>query len=329
MENTAVAWKGHGQTPFGYNYNNKEKKLVINKEQAKRLREIYAFTLNEKFPSAHKVAAYLNKKGIKSSRGKLWSYKTVRYLFEETKLWFYAGYKNDQRGEWEPIINKEIAQRIINKKVFIATSSRPRTRVYLLTGLDLLKCGLCGYSIKAARSVNPHTENLYYRCASKTYRDKDACDSKVWPMKEIDDLVLNDLTIHITHAPEKIETYTKQFEAKRNKEAEQSINHISYKINKLIQAQNSSTSSKQIEQLNKYISEKLQEKNHLLTLKQESFDTNLLFSKAKHIKSFPIQEQRGLLKRFIKRITLSKDKVIIDYNFCFAPNKYSQTLSIK
>lgn len=337
MESTLIAWKGHGQPPFGYSYNKKEKKLVINLEQAKHLKEIFAFALKKrasfekKSPSLHEIAQYLNDKKVLSSRGKKWSYKTVRYLFEAEKLKFYSGYKNEQPGEWESIIDGKTAQKLIDKNVFsVAEKPRPRTRVYLLTDLDVLKCGSCGSSVKAARSITPKRENLYYRCAAKTYRGKDACsDSKVWPMEAINNLVVNDLVVHISNAPEKIEKYTKQFEAKRNKEAEESINKISQEIIKIIDKQNSSTDVSDITELNKKLTSKLEEKNRLLTLKQSAFDTRLVWNKAKKLNTLSVEDQKGLIKRLVKKITLSKEKLIIDYNFCFAPNKYSQILLIK
>lgn len=338
---SSPSWKGHGKTPYGYMYD-ENTNLVVNKEQAAHLKEIFNFALKTTKPnkvkhSALSIAVHLNEKGIKSASGKSWSYKTVSYLFEEKRLLFYSGFNKvvveekvkEIRGNWEPIITREMAKELIKlKTVGKEDKPRPHRGKYLLTDMDILKCGSCESSIKATNSITKSGSIKYYWCASKAYRGKSACsNSGVWRLEETENYILTSLLSHVQVGPDKISSYTTSSEKKRNQELSLTIANINKNISEMLEQQNITQNNKEIERLNTQIGKLNLEKNKLLLSKQDTFDIALI-KKAKQIHKLEIDEKKKLLKGLIHKIYLFKEKIEIEYRFYFAPGKNKTTINL-
>jgi site-specific DNA recombinase len=172
-------WNG-GIPPFGYD--RKEKKLVINEQEAACVREAFDAFLQTRSLAA--VRKRINSK-YKTRAGKAFSKSSIFVMLRSAA---YAGKMNygDQQfqGEHEPIVSEG--------KFFKAQSlmkeSEPRTetkidREYLLTGL--IRCQECGsimtptYTKKTGKNGKP--EYVYYYRCTKTYQE----NWKACPIKSV------------------------------------------------------------------------------------------------------------------------------------------------
>lgn len=171
----------NGSPPFGYcyeRYKNKynEKGLVINDEEKEIYRYIIERALEDMSP--HSIAWDLNKKNIRTRRGKRWSNVAIyRILQNETYLGKIISnkqkgdghkikkpsaeeYRKLPREEWvivenchEPIITEEEFNKIqvlIEKRRLLPTSARTSKGEF--TGV--LKCGVCGHTMQVQKRKN-------------------------------------------------------------------------------------------------------------------------------------------------------------------------------
>ncbi len=130
------------------------KKLVPNEDEAPVIREI--FRMYAEGMGLSKIAEYLNKKGIKTRRGGMWTKSTLYDIVRNEKyigVYTYAkGTKSNHRakrddviyieGAIEPIIDEELWKKVnerIKQYRYVSGVSR---HSYLLRGLVV--CGICG-----------------------------------------------------------------------------------------------------------------------------------------------------------------------------------------
>lgn len=170
---TSGFWHG-GPPPFGYRLENK--KLVVEKEEAKWVTKIYEESL--KGASTLDVKKLLDSKGVAPRRKNgLWSLGSIQALIKNTH---YIGYYNyhDKKVNTVikvscPAIVEENAWKAVNyskTRVISRTQQKnPTKKFYLLR--DLMFCGHCGRPM-SARSKPAKNENLYY-CPNKERDWKD------------------------------------------------------------------------------------------------------------------------------------------------------------
>ena len=152
-------WNG-AHVPLGYNYDEKTKYPIINKEEAKSVKLIFDLYLDLQSTTA--VARYLNNHAIKTKRGGSWGSKSICDIIHNP---FYYGtlrynYRESARGklkdekDWivkdnnhEAIISKEQWDKCnaIMEENAEKNQSRLRKRVSVqhIFG-DILFCGSCG-----------------------------------------------------------------------------------------------------------------------------------------------------------------------------------------
>ena len=158
-----------GPSPFGYR--SKDGVVWIVENEAKTVRMVFRLYL---VPggSLRGVAAELNRRGIKSPRGKVWRVSSVRAILQRRKYTGTFVYGDQNAGKYfamrdgeviprrksdkaissDPIVHLDRFEAIVNQKTFDRaqakladrkTETAPRTaRQYLLTGL--VHCGDCG-----------------------------------------------------------------------------------------------------------------------------------------------------------------------------------------
>lgn len=125
-----------GPRTFGYRYENRQ--LVIDPEEAKRLRSGIQRALAGE--SLRSICVSWNELGVLTSQGKnLWTGSTLQRLLISPRI---AGYnKAGVKGEWEPIIDRETHERLLRILDDPARKRRAPIRKYLLTGL--VYCQTC------------------------------------------------------------------------------------------------------------------------------------------------------------------------------------------
>jgi site-specific DNA recombinase len=191
-----------GEPPIGYKVNQETKKLETDPEFKEIPLIIFDLYVN-KGMGTFKVAEYLNKRGLKTKNGNLWSRETVNKLLRNQAYIgsvVYGTRRNklqreyDDSGkmtkkkvqiridkkEWQivenahaAIIDKEIfyeAQRILMSK---SHNRAPRRAYHPLTGI--LICGKCNEGMVCQKRSHNKKEYRYYIC--KTYHKfgRDVC----------------------------------------------------------------------------------------------------------------------------------------------------------
>ncbi len=183
-------WNG-GIPPFGYKKENK--KLFIDKTEAKTITFIYKTYINT--GSLAKTYNKLKQRNIKNRQGKGFTKSNLGYILRNivyTGKVKYAG--KIYHGIHQPIISKkvfELAQKIHNKK-------KRKFRVYkkFLFG-GLINCKECGSKMTTCftnkRSKRKLRRYYYYRCTSTYHKDWQACLTKQVSATRLERYILENL----------------------------------------------------------------------------------------------------------------------------------------
>lgn len=162
----------NGIAPYGYNYNPRLKKLEVNREQAKIVREMVDRYLNG--TSTTDIAWDLNRRRIPSPRGGNWTSVTITRIFKSLVYQGhvvgnkYEGNPNKKKSqtsrkfrvlpesEWiivrnchEAIIKEEEYEKIMERLKSNTHKRRYDNKINTFTGL--IKCGYCGETMHHKR----------------------------------------------------------------------------------------------------------------------------------------------------------------------------------
>ncbi|WP_027340200.1 recombinase family protein [Halonatronum saccharophilum] len=175
-------WNG-APTPLGYDYNSDTQKLIINSDEAQRVK--YIFNLYQQHKSLLKIQDILNKEGIKSKNDSKWHTKTLNQILRNPiyKGTYRYNYKESGRGdikdEEEWVVVEDCFPAIISKDQFkdvntILNENRNRMHTevkYTHVFSSLLKCGDCGESYLAYldRARSDGYRPSAYRCKANYF----------------------------------------------------------------------------------------------------------------------------------------------------------------
>jgi len=183
-------WNG-GIVPYGYKVENK--KLVINENEAKIVRQIFESYITS--GSVAKIYNELQANGIKDRNRLSFSKSRISYILRNviyTGKIKYAG--KIYQGVHEPLISKDIfnlAQEIHKKKKRVLRLYKN----YLLVGL--IKCKECGSYMTPSYTNKWKQGKLrryyYYRCTKTTKRNWDACSTKMVSADRLEKYVFENL----------------------------------------------------------------------------------------------------------------------------------------
>ncbi len=167
-------WNG-GTAPYGYG--KKDKKLVVNPEEAKVVRFMFQQFADD--PNLARMRAELHRRGWLTRAGGKWGKAVLHHILRNP---VYCGetrfLEHTYKGEHESIVDETLFKRV---QTAPPNRTHERTRIqrtFLLKGLA--KCGDCGsfltphYTQKRRKdgSVNRIS---YYRCTRTIHHDKNAC----------------------------------------------------------------------------------------------------------------------------------------------------------
>lgn len=192
-------WMG-GCPPLGYNPKNRE--LIIDKDEAKIVEDIYQSFIETE--SVTETARAMNQLGHKtktweSEKGKLYqgvafSKKAIRHILQNP---VYAGKIKHKskvyQGKHKSIIDPEIWEK--TQGIFTHKENKiinPMTRVSappLLKGI--LTCGCCEVSMTPSYCMKKNgTRYRYYTCSSKMRLSSEKCAIRTVSAAEVEDLVI-------------------------------------------------------------------------------------------------------------------------------------------
>lgn len=302
-------WRGW-RPPYGYAIKNKN--LVIMPAEAKIVKHVFSLAL--KGQSKRDILYYLNKHKILSKSGKEWSSGTLSYLFKEDKIMFYAGYIKGEKAGFEPIIDLKTAKLLIKK--FVGEKiSRPHTKEYLLSNIDILRCGYCDGKAKSSAIPSGNKIVDYYLCSNRQMygAQSDKCvGSKTIPQNKVNEKILTDLSIQLFNKDleNNLEVYRKRIK----KIVDLQAKTVDTGIAELLDKQYSIKDRKELGGLAKTMKLLLNKRQAIVSPVAKIADLKEIKS-AKRIKFLTLSEQKEIIKKLIYRINLFADKVIVEYNF--------------
>lgn len=181
-------WNG-GPAPFGYN--RKDKKLVINRKDAKSIQFLFDTFIQTK--SLAETYDIVRRKNILNKKGNILSKSHLVYIIQNLLYLGKIKYKNEvYEGLHDPIISLD--QFNMAQKVFKAKKKRiTLTKAFLFTGL--IKCDDCGSSMTPCFvNKNIRKRYYYYRCVSTFKHSWDSCNLKQINADKLEDYVIDKLT---------------------------------------------------------------------------------------------------------------------------------------
>jgi site-specific DNA recombinase len=198
-------WSG-GLPILGYDVDARKKKLVINEEEAARVRAIFALYLEQRglLPVVEELArrGWCTKRtstrqgrvrgGRPFTKGSLYQLLTnVTYLGQ-------VRYKNEVHpGEQPAIVDRGVWQQVqgilAENGQAQAAAERSRSRA-LLQGL--LRCRPCGCAMTPAHVTNGNKRYRYYTCSAAQKKGWHTCPSKSVPAAALERYVLDQIGSH-------------------------------------------------------------------------------------------------------------------------------------
>lgn len=192
-------WTGGGLI-LGYDIDRTARRLVVNLEEAKQVRDIFALYLEIK--SLLATAAEINRRGWsrkswtsrggKRTGGGFWNKSNLLAFLRNVAYLGKVEYEGKiYPGEHEAILDEktwEKAQAILNHNARDRGASTRNKHGALLRGL--LKCGCCGYAMTHSYTQKGTRRYRYYLCLTAMKRGWSECTTRSVPAQEIEDFVL-------------------------------------------------------------------------------------------------------------------------------------------
>lgn len=199
-------WSGGSTVPVGYRYSIPDNKLYVDEYEAMQVREVFElFLLGVPYKT---ISDRMNKKGYaysgRSGHIGHWDPKRIKYVLSNR---LYIGYirHHDQwfPGDHEPIIEEETfnrAQTLLEQRIELNEKYKKKRQGQTSYLGGLLFCAHCGarYAKQAGKRWKGNEPPLYYTCYSRSKKVskmvKDPhCQNKNWRMKELDDIIINEI----------------------------------------------------------------------------------------------------------------------------------------
>lgn len=188
MTQRAKEGKWNGGQCFGYDA--KEKKLLVNEEEASIVKEIFAYA-DQGF-GYKKMVGILNRKGYTTKRGNVFSIGTLKVILDNPvyigKIRFnqHENWSEKRRsgknkdpiivdGEHEAIIPEDLWERVQQKRSARSYKAVQSDQPYILT--KLIRCPQCGAGMVAGKSKSANKTYRYYKCGTFHNKGASECSS--------------------------------------------------------------------------------------------------------------------------------------------------------
>jgi site-specific DNA recombinase len=196
-------WVG-GMPLLGYDVDPRDSKLVVNPQEAERVRAIFALYL--KYQGLVKLAAELDKRGWQTKRwqtrkgafrgGLPFTKTNLHHLLTNVVYLGKVRYKQEVHGgEHEAIVERKVFERV---QASLRRQGRRKLvrqqSCALLKGL--LRCRPCGCSMSPTHSQKNGRRYRYYVCLNACKRGRQVCPSKALPAALIEDWVVEQVRKH-------------------------------------------------------------------------------------------------------------------------------------
>jgi site-specific DNA recombinase len=194
-------WVG-GHPLLGYDVDPHGSKLVVNEEEARRVRAIFELYL--KHQGLIPVVQELEKRGWLTKRwqtrkghfrgGQRFTKSSLHHLLTNPVYLGKVKYKKELHpGEHEAIVSPKVWQRVqdLLRQQCNGTSARTESHA-LLKGI--LRCQPCDFAMTPAFAAKPGKPRYrFYACVNALKRGRQACPSRYLPAKRIESMVIEQI----------------------------------------------------------------------------------------------------------------------------------------
>jgi|GEM_PF-5964958 len=313
-------WLG-GYAPKGYKYNPATKTLEVDQEAADGVIRILEGALDH---SPLMLSRDLKKEGVTITP------RQIRRIIEPSKILFYAGQIEDYdgnviNGQWPAIIKKDLAKRIQRAKRHRRVVAPGSTRAkYMLTGLGIFKCRICGRTVKTFTSGSKATKEKwqYYKCSSIQYGE-DCSNKKMWRMYVIDNAVWKLAVNDLNNIVEIERAYSQKVKAMNESPVaealEKKLNLVQVKQARLVEAVETGSLpieliSKRFQGLREQESEIVQQiDEQTKNIYKPDFDAlKEAYENINFATDFTLHQKRIILKMLFHKIELSRGSIYLE-----------------
>ena len=193
-------WNG-GTEPIGYDYDSNDDMLYPNEYEQIQLRELRELFLNG--VALRTIETIFHEKGYKHKHGE-WTPKAMRRVLRSKLYLGYLMYKDVwYKGTHLATLDIDTHEKLValldqRKESYEALGIKPGAQTTYLGGM--LYCKQCGgkYAKQSGKKRNGNPPPLYYSCYSRSKKVKRMikdpnCKNKNWRMRELDDIVFNEI----------------------------------------------------------------------------------------------------------------------------------------
>lgn len=241
MQKRAEKGFWNGGTIFGYD--SVDKRLVINEQESKIVREIFEMRAQGK---GYKIIVNtLNNRGVKTKKDKNFSIPGVKLILNNQMyigkmVWRKHKDWNTKRraGKIEPLIVEGMHKGIIEPELWLRvqevnefqkrsfTTNRNFNGNFFLTGV--LKCPKCGSGTVMSKIRKPNSNDYHYYYMCQAYHSKGiaVCNTNLIKKEEIEQKVLNEISFLVNNE-DIFNKLINELNKENNKDNEVYINEIS------------------------------------------------------------------------------------------------------
>lgn len=248
--------------PYGYIRDKATQKLILGDDtEVNAVKLIFDLYVNRNLGS-FKIAETLNKQGITTSKGNMWSRKTIKDILKneayignivhgKTRYKYLQNLEGNgktikeikvDKDDW--VIVEDAHPGIIDKVTFEKAQQILKSRnigqtfkhvKHPLTGL--LKCGKCENGMVCQKRSGSKKDYRYYICKTYHKYGRDVCSQTNINADEIEKIIYEDLLNELIKYKQELESNTNDisFSEKSKKDLTRKINSINKKLEKLNQ----------------------------------------------------------------------------------------------
>ena len=190
-----------GKAPLGYRYDKDSKELTLD---PLRLQDaVTVFRLYAEERNFSRVAVRLNRAGIRTRDGYLWRWDKVKAIITSP---IYRGQVH-YCGETWPGKHESLSDNLLRQVDEILKTeqrmnkARGKVHTNVHTYTRLLRCGLCGTTIRA----KPRKQLVYWVCSMR--QDRGLCEAPAYRTDDLDRFVLEGLKLTLTKELDKLKAF--------------------------------------------------------------------------------------------------------------------------